>query len=152
MDQDNQETVQPQKKSGLTKTISTVVVLVILAFIIFKINSTKSTPNPTTQTTTTNTTAATSTGKTVQVKLTDAGYNPKSISIHAGDTVTFTNNSQGRMWTASDPHPQHTDYPGFDEKTAGISGATYSFMFTKTGSWGYHNHLNPSQRGTVVVK
>lgn len=96
-------------------------------------------------------TSTDATPKSISVSLTDSGYVPKSISINAGDTVTFTNNSSGKMWTASGPHPQHTDYPGFDEKSAANNGESYSFTFTKVGRWSYHNHLNPSQFGTVIV-
>lgn len=89
--------------------------------------------------------------KTVTVNLTDNGFSPSSITINAGDTIKFINQSSGRMWVASNPHPTHTDYPGFDEKTAVGSGDSYSFTFTRPGTWGYHNHITPTVQGTIVV-
>ncbi len=84
----------------------------------------------------------------VEVDLTDQGFSPATVTIKKGQTVHFVNKSSNQMWIASNPHPVHTDYPGFDElKTAD----TYDFTFDKVGTWGYHDHLSPSTMGTVVV-
>ena len=56
------------------------------------------------------------------------------------------------MWVASAPHPTHTNYPGFDAKQGVASGEKYSFTFDKAGSWNYHDHLIPSNFGTIVVE
>ncbi len=151
-DQNQSTTNSPRGGRGITIAIIVIIIIAII-FFIWKIAS------GTAPTTTTlpgqfadNTQPIGNSKKTANVSLTDSGFSPASITIHAGDTVVFTNNSQGRMWVASDPHPTHTDYPGFDEKSAAVSGGSYSFTFTRVGSWGYHNHLNPATRGTVVVK
>ena len=86
------------------------------------------------------------------VTLTDQGFTPASITVKAGEKVTFVNQSSGQMWVASAPHPTHTDLPGFDELTSVGNGGSYDYTFVKVGSWKYHNHLNPNQRGVVVVK
>lgn len=83
------------------------------------------------------------------VRYTATGFSPKTLSIKKGDTVTFTNETQNSMSVASDPHPTHTDLSGFDQK--GQLGA-YSYTFTTTGTWGYHNHRNASHTGTIVVQ
>ncbi|MBI3495579.1 cupredoxin domain-containing protein [Candidatus Berkelbacteria bacterium] len=100
------------------------------------------------------TTAATSssTQTAAKVSYTDSGFSPASITVKSGTTVTFTNTSSQSMWVASDPHPIHTGLAGFDERASVEKGGTYSFTFTKVGSFGYHNHLNPSDTGTVVVQ
>ena len=85
------------------------------------------------------------------VNYTANGFEPNSITIKAGETVTWTNKDTDDMWVASNPHPTHTDYPGFDALKNIPPNGTYSFTFTKVGTWGYHNHLNPSQKGEVVV-
>ena len=89
--------------------------------------------------------------RTLSVDYTESGYLPLSTDLHAGDTVTFTNNSHSALRVASNPHPAHTDYPGFDSGTL-QPGQTYSFTFTKAGTWYFHNHFNPTQTGRVVVK
>ncbi len=83
-----------------------------------------------------------------EVDYTDSGFSPASVTIKKGQTVNFVNKSSSQMYVASNPHPIHTDYPGFDELSAGDS---YSFTFDKVGTWGYHNHINPAQKGSVVV-
>ncbi len=99
------------------------------------------------------------------VTFANGSFSPSSVTIAAGGTVRFVNESNGQMWIASNPHPVHTGYDGtaeaqhcaqdyagpspFDQCSAGNN---FSFTFTKVGSWGYHNHANPGIGGTVVVQ
>lgn len=100
------------------------------------------------------------THKTVTMEETSSEFSPAMITIKAGYTVTFVNNSSGNIRVSSDPHPTHTGYPTtggcvgstFDSCAPIASGASWSFTFGSKGSWGYHNHFSPSQRGTVVVE
>lgn len=83
--------------------------------------------------------------------LTADGFSPATVTIKAGTTVTWTNNSGGEATVNSDPHPQHTDYPGLNLGRFS-KGQTLSLIFTALGKYGYHNHLNPWQQGTVIVE
>lgn len=89
---------------------------------------------------------------TTSVTITDSGFSPASITIHAGDTVTWTNTSSVPSWPASDPHPSHTDLPGFDALRGLGNRESYQYTFTKVGTWGYHDHLVSFHRGTVIVQ
>ena len=100
---------------------------------------------------------------------TDAGFSPQTITITAGETVLWTNRSSKLMWVASAKHPDHTVYDGtslaehcadgalkagatsFDQCTAVVKGSTYSFVFDKLGTWKYHDHVNATKFGTVIV-
>lgn len=55
------------------------------------------------------------------------------------------------MQFASDPHPQHTDDPEMNigAISAGQSG---SFFANKKGTWGFHDHLNPSMTGKITIQ
>lgn len=91
-------------------------------------------------------------------------FSPSSVTIAKGGTVKFVDSS-GSMWIASNQHPTHTGYDGtsrathcaagysgpapFDECSAGTS---FSYTFSKAGTWGYHDHLNAGAGGTVVVQ
>ena len=86
------------------------------------------------------------------ITYTNEGYTPKTLAIKQGETVIFRNESSGDMWPASAPHPAHTIYPEFDAKRAIPAGETYEFTFTRTGSWNFHNHLNPTKFGTITVE
>jgi len=79
-------------------------------------------------------------------------FSPKTLTVKNNTKVTFTNNSTGKMWVASGPHPAHTDYPEFDAKKAMEPGQSYTFTFTKTGNWKFHNHLNPAANGSITVE
>lgn len=86
-----------------------------------------------------------------QIKYTSAdGFMPSSLTIKAGTTVTFLNTS-GQLSVNSNPHPVHTDYPPLN---LGViqEGQSKSLTFDKPGTYGFHNHLNPSQTGTITVQ
>lgn len=89
---------------------------------------------------------------TDQVSYDGTKYSPQFIMVKLGDTVTFKNDSSAGMWVASAPHPAHTDYPEFDAKKEYKPGESYTFTFTKAGTWKFHNHVNPTAFGSVTVK
>ena len=94
---------------------------------------------------------ASSTGTETQavvVERNDSGFSPKTVTIKKGTAVKFVNKTAMPMWVASAPHPTHTDLPGFDQLS---SGDSYSYTFTKVGSWKYHNHAPFGPGGVVVV-
>jgi plastocyanin len=82
---------------------------------------------------------------------TDEGFSPVTLTIKAGETVMFESQGSRTMWVASDPHPTHTDDRDFDARRGFGPGEVYSYTFTEVGTWGYHNHLSPGLRGTIVV-
>lgn len=86
------------------------------------------------------------------VVYTATGFAPVPLVILAGQTVLFKNEHSADMWVASAPHPTHTDYSGFDASRPYGQGETYSFTFTRIGTWKYHNHLNPAHYGSIVVE
>jgi len=99
------------------------------------------------------------------VEMSSSGFSPSSLTINAGDTVTFLAISSN-IWPASDIHPTHRNYPGSDiskcntaeadnifDACRGIpNGNSYSFTFTEVGTWNYHNHFSPGRRGTIIVQ
>jgi plastocyanin len=90
--------------------------------------------------------------QTLSVTFTGGSFSPNPLTIKKGYIVKFVNKGESSMWVASDPHPTHTGYPGFDEKVAVGSEGSYSFTFNKVGTFGYHNHLNPMQKGVIIVQ
>lgn len=97
---------------------------------------------------------------------TDSGYAPNIITIKKGETVVWKNESSNPMWTASAMHPTHKVYPGTDITACGTqtllpmfdscasvsSDQSWSFTFNNIGTWGYHNHLDSSKFGKVIVE
>ena len=98
------------------------------------------------------TTTSTDSAESSVVIYSNSGYSPANLIVKVGDTVNFKNQSGKSMWVASAPHPTHTDYPEFDAKKGVAMGESYMFTFTKTGTWRYHDHLNPTSFGAIVVE
>jgi len=139
-----------------------VVVLLALGWFLFG-NKKQVTPPPTTETTVINNQtqaqtatetnpATTAPATVVTVTYDGKTFSPATVTVKQGESVTFVNSSTGGMSVASNPHPIHTIYPEFDQyKTSAKGQKTFTFVFQKAGSWGFHNHLNPIAGGTIVV-
>ncbi len=111
-----------------------------------------STPTPTTQ--------------EFVVRITNTGFEPSILEVPKGAKVTFVNESSNPSWPASAVHPTHRVYPGSGIEKCGTpeqerifdacrglgKGESWSFVFNEVGEWGYHDHLNPSLRGKIIVK
>jgi len=101
---------------------------------------------------TTNATSTQPVGPKVSaISYTSDGFDQNNITTKAGDSVRFTNSSNNLMWVASDNHPTHTLYAEFDQKTAVPKGGVFTFKFDKVGTWTFHNHVKPSDKGTITV-
>jgi plastocyanin len=90
-------------------------------------------------------------GVEVQIRP-DGGFEPSTVTVDAGDTVRWVNDSGEDAWPASDVHPTHQLLPGFDPKRVITSGESWSFTFETPGRHPYHNHLAPERSGVVVVR
>ncbi|WP_428117766.1 cupredoxin domain-containing protein [Candidatus Poriferisodalis sp.] len=80
----------------------------------------------------------------------DGLFVPERLEIVTGDTVTFVNESGYGVWPASNIHPSHAIYPTFDPLGDIPSGESWSFRFTRNGTWRYHNHSLASETGVIV--
>jgi plastocyanin len=89
---------------------------------------------------------------THEITFSGTSYSPSTLTIKNGDVVVFKNNSDKNFWPASAMHPDHLIYPEFDAKQGVAPGETYQFKFTKTGAWGFHDHLTPSAFGKITVE
>ncbi len=80
------------------------------------------------------------------------GFSPKTITIKKGETVVWRNQTGKPASVASAVHPTHLLYPEFDQyKTDQRGKDEFRFAFEKVGTWRYHDHLNASMTGTVIV-
>lgn len=78
------------------------------------------------------------------ITIADFAFAPSNVTIHAGDTVVWTNNDSASHTV--------TDQAGsFDSKTL-AAGKTFSHTFTTAGTFTYHCSVHPSMMGTVVVE
>src|SRR5262245_12049478 len=82
---------------------------------------------------------------TKNVDITAAGFTPKTVTIEYGDTVTWTNKDAGQ-------HQVLADQLTFPTSPVLAQNQTYSYTFTKSGSFSYRDALHTNRRGTVVVR
>ncbi|MBI4092739.1 MAG: cupredoxin domain-containing protein [Candidatus Kerfeldbacteria bacterium] len=87
-----------------------------------------------------------------EVKITSTGFEPATVRVRVGGTVSWTNQDSNPHQPATDPHPAHTGLPGFDSLDGLSQGQVYQYTFSKAGTFSYHDHLNSFRRGTVIVR
>ncbi|MDH6196839.1 plastocyanin [Mycobacterium frederiksbergense] len=77
------------------------------------------------------------------VTIDNFAFVPATLTVHRGDTVTWTNRDEEPHTVASGDGSFHS--PGMG------SNATYSYTFGTPGSYDYICSIHPSMHGTVVV-
>lgn len=82
---------------------------------------------------------------TETVTINNYTFVPATITVHPGDTVTWTNQD-------SIPHTA-TSLDGKSFDSGAIDpGSSWSFVFAKAGNYNYRCEIHPDMRGTVSVK
>lgn len=87
----------------------------------------------------------------VTVILTDSEFSPKDITIKVGIRVVWVNKSGKAATVNSDDHPTHRLY-SFLNLGEFPNSSSLQVVFDKSGKYGYHNHNNTSETGTVTVE
>jgi amicyanin len=77
------------------------------------------------------------------VSISDFKFNPATLTVPVGTTVTWTNQDEEPHTLAAKDGSFHS--PGID------THGTYSFTFTTPGSYDYICSIHPFMTGTVVV-
>jgi plastocyanin len=85
------------------------------------------------------TTASDTEGPTVVIE--DLAFEPETLSVAAGETVT---------WTWNDGAVEH-DVKGDDFQSEVMSEGTYSHRFDQPGTYDYLCTLHPNMTGTIEV-
>jgi plastocyanin len=88
----------------------------------------------------------------VIVNYSDEGFSPNLVEINQGDVVEFVNQSSRPMWVASNSHPAHDVLSTFDQFTVSGFGESWQYSFDQKGEWKYHDHVNASIEGVVIVR
>lgn len=131
--------------------IAAIVILVLIGGVaLLKIYNT-----PTTEPTTSSSSTNTEVKEEVIITYTETGFSPSEAILKNGGRITWVNKSNKEVKIGANPHPIHTgnrevsggeftlDLKPADQKTVVVS---------KVGAFGYHNHLNAAEGGTIVVK
>jgi plastocyanin len=87
-----------------------------------------------------------------QVEITKGSFSPATLKIAKGDIVVWTNKDTSPHQVASDPYPSNDTVPGLLSDPL-AANESFSFTFDETGTFTYHDNLNPLKlKGTVVVE
>ncbi len=114
-------------------------------------NTTTTGTNPSSGQSASGAASATADASAAVITYTDNGFSPATMNAKVGQKVVFKNNSSSAIQVNSAPHPVHNLYPELNIGAI-AAGSTGSTSFAKAGTYKYHNHLNPSQTGTIVVQ
>ena len=82
---------------------------------------------------------------TITVEISNFAFQPATVTIQVGDTVTWTN-LDGAAHTATDTGPQAL-FDGVMD-----NGESFSYTFTQAGTFNYFCTFHPEMTGTVVVQ
>lgn len=105
-----------------------------------------------TPTTTTPTTTTSGPTKKVTIMTDSSGsfaFSPATLTVSVGTTVTWTNMTGAPHTVTSN------DGKSFDSginTPIGAQGGTFSFTFTKAGTFAYHCQFHTFMMGTIIVK
>ena len=73
-------------------------------------------------------------------------FSPSTLTVHVGDTVTWTNYDQA-------PHDVTTTSAPVAIKSQTLStGQSFSYTFTTAGTYSYYCSIHPDMRATVTVQ
>jgi plastocyanin len=79
------------------------------------------------------------------VAIVDNDFDPTSITVSVGDTVTWTN-------TGDNPHTVTSDEEGVWDSGNLENGDTFEFTFEEAGTVTYHCNVHPNMQAEVVVE
>ena len=82
--------------------------------------------------------------KEVTASIENFAFVPATVTINAGDTVTWTNIDSAQ-------HNVAADNSAFVSNTLS-KGDDYSFTFNSKGTYSYHCTIHPSMQGTIIVE
>ncbi len=80
-----------------------------------------------------------------QVSVFNYKFDPETLTVTAGTTVTWTNKDEI-------PHTVASSDKSFKGSSGLDTGDTYSYTFDKPGTYKYYCTLHPFMTGVIVVK
>jgi len=84
-------------------------------------------------------------GTTITIK--NFTFDPSTVTVKTGSAVTWVNGDSPPHTIASD-----SGLPAAFTSDMLSTGASYTFTFTRPGTYTYHCSIHPSMKGTVIVQ
>lgn len=84
------------------------------------------------------------------ITFTNDGFTPSRLTVKKGATITVRNEATAPVQFSSDSHPTHSDNPEMNLTTL-TNGQSASFTANEVGEWGFHDHVDHSKTGMLIV-
>lgn len=85
-----------------------------------------------------------SSGNEGKITINNFKFDPASVTVKTGTTITWTNQDSTKHTVTSDD--------GSWTSAELSTGATFSFTFDKAGTYTYHCSIHTSMKGTIIVQ
>lgn len=85
------------------------------------------------------------------IMITAAGFEPATLAVEKGTRITWTNSDTRPHQLQANPHPTGKSLPGLRSEILNNQQA-YVYVASEAGTFGYHDHLNPTVNGNLDVK
>lgn len=86
------------------------------------------------------------------VEITPSGFMPSTLNVQPNTDIVWVNEDVNPHLPAADPYPTHASMPSLVAPRALGQKETYSFKVTKPETINYHDDINPTEVGTIVVR
>ncbi|MDB5168106.1 MAG: hypothetical protein JWO55_364 [Candidatus Saccharibacteria bacterium] len=84
------------------------------------------------------------------ITYTDSGFTPSTLTVKKNSAITVSNKSSKNVMFSSADHPKHQEQPELNMNTLN-PGESGTITITKAGTWGYHDHVDETMTGTIIV-
>jgi plastocyanin len=85
------------------------------------------------------------------VRITDHGFEPATLAVKVGTKVTWTSADHSLHQVVTNPFPVGGK-PSNLKSAILNSDQTYTYVASTAGSFNYHDQMNPTVNGTLVVQ
>jgi len=85
------------------------------------------------------------------ITYTGKGFEPNNSTIGVNSYIRVRNRSVRLLKFMSDPYNQNSDEPELNQSEL-KPGDSVKIYVSQKGTWGYHNALDPSETGQLIVR
>lgn len=86
------------------------------------------------------------------IEITNAGFVPSTLTVNPNTDVVWVNEDIAPHLPAADPYPSHSSLPSLVPSRALGQHESYTYRVSRPETIHYHDDLQPTQTGTVIVR
>lgn len=85
------------------------------------------------------------------ISITSDGFVPATLVVKRGTTIIWTNTDTALHQIQANPHPTGASLPSLKSELLNAQ-QTYEYIAGTTGTFHYHDHVNPTSNGVIEVQ